>query len=122
MGLLRRFIERASESDEARLRAEIRDWAEKVPGAIAIGEAPLRQRICVAGAVRRITVWPREGDEPEYLEVTLDDGTGTIAATWFGRRSIPGLSLGSHLLVEGVAREEQRGGHRTIDNPRFEFV
>ncbi len=122
MSFLRRFMERVTESDEERLRAEMRDWAATVPGVAPIGECPNRQRIRVAGVVRRITVWPREGDEPEYMEVVLDDGTGEIAASWTGRRSIAGMSLGTRLIVEGVLRDLPPPGRRTMDNPLFEFA
>lgn len=121
MGILRRFLERVTESDEHRLNDEIREWAESVPSVTPIGEAEFRQRIRVAGIVRRITVWPREGAEPEYLEALITDGTGQIGATWIGRRSIPGLSLGTRLIIEGVLRLDERG-IPTVDNPKFEFA
>ena len=75
----------------------------------------------VAGVVRRITVWPREGGDPEYLEALITDGTGQVGATWIGRRSIPGLSLGTRLVIEGVLRLDERG-IPTVDNPKFEFA
>ena len=37
MGALRRWLVRLTETDEARLDAEIRDWAEAVPGSVRIG-------------------------------------------------------------------------------------
>ena len=120
MGILRRFLERVTESDEHRLLDEIREWAESVPNVTPIGEAELRQRVRVAGIVRRITVWPREGGEPEYLEALITDGTGQIGATWIGRRSIPGLSLGTRLIIEGVLRDDR--GTPSVDNPKFEFA
>lgn len=120
MGLFRRFFERVTESDEDRLRAEIHEWASSVDDATPIEQAPSRQRVQIAGVVRRITVWPREGTEPEYMEVLLDDGTGQVAASWTGRRSIPGLSLGTRLLVEGVLRDDR--AQRTMDNPKFHFA
>ena len=44
MGPLRRWLAKITESDEARLDAEIRDWAEAVPGSVRIGDARPRQR------------------------------------------------------------------------------
>jgi hypothetical protein len=120
MGILRRFLERVTESDEHRLLDEIREWAESVPNVTPIGEAEFRHRVRVAGIVRRITVWPREGGEPEYLEAMITDGTGQIGATWIGRRSIPGLSLGTRLIIEGVLRDDR--GTPSMDNPKFEFA
>lgn len=134
MGVVKRFLERVTESDEDRLLGEIRDWVATVPDVVPLGAAPMRQRVRVAGQVRRVTVWPREGHEPEYLEALIVDGSryvegsggeaGAIAelgVTWIGRRSIPGLRLGTRLVVEGTIREEKTGG-TTMDNPKWEFA
>jgi RecG-like helicase len=118
MGALRRWLARLSESDEQRLDEELRVWAESIPGTVRIADAPLRQRVKLAGMVRRITVRPIEGFEA--LEVILSDGTGELAARWLGRRSIPGLVLGSRLVVEGVLGQSKAG--RWIVNPTFEFA
>ena len=42
MGALRRWLDRLTESDEARLAAEVRDWADKVTGTTRIADAPMR--------------------------------------------------------------------------------
>jgi hypothetical protein len=118
MGALRRWLARLSESDEQRLDEELRAWAESIPGTVRIADAPLRQRVQLAGMVRRITVRPIEGFEA--LEVVLTDGTGMVTARWLGRRKIPGLLLGSRIVIEGVLGEEQ--GVRRMVNPTFEFL
>ncbi len=59
MSVLRRFVDRMTESDEERLRAEIRGWAAAVVDVTPIAEAPNRQHVRLAGVVRSITVWPR---------------------------------------------------------------
>ena len=120
MSFLRRFLERVTESDEERLLAEIREWASEVPNVVPLGNVQMRRWVRVAGVVRRITVWPREGGEPEYLEALISDGTGQVGAVWIGRRSIPGLGLGTKLVVEGMPRDDR--GSPTIDNPKFEFA
>jgi hypothetical protein len=128
MSFLKRTLQKAAESDADRLLAEVGEWAITVPGVVPLAAAPMRQRIRVAGVVRRIRVWPREGSEPEYLEAVITDGSRSadgdvveIGATWIGRRSIPGLGLGTRLVVEGVIRQERTGG-LTMDNPKFEFA
>ncbi len=68
--------------------------------------------------VRRITVRPVEGFDA--LEVVLWDGSGDLRVRWLGRRSIPGLILGSRLTVEGVVGEDH--GTRRMVNPTFEFA
>jgi RecG-like helicase len=85
---------------------------------VRIAEAPLRQRVKLAGMVRRITVRPIEGFET--LGVVLADGTGEVSVRWMGRRSIDGLVLGSKLQVEGVLGQER--GELVMVNPTFEFV
>lgn len=128
MSFLRRTIQKAAESDADRLLAEVGEWAITVPGVMPLAAAPMRQRVRVAGVVRRIRVWPREGSEPEYLEAVIVDGSraddgevAEVGATWIGRRSIPGLGLGTRLVIEGVIRRE-RTGNLTMDNPKFEFA
>jgi RecG-like helicase len=114
---IRRFFHRMAESDEKRLSDEISDWAAEVAGTIRIADAPSRTPVKVAGVVKRITVRPVEGYES--LEALLSDGTGDITIVWMGRRSIPGLTLGTRVVVEGVVGE-LRAGRRMV-NPRFEF-
>jgi RecG-like helicase len=118
MGALSRFFDRLKESDESRLAAEIRGWAEKVPGTTPIAEAPVREPVKLAGVVRRITVFPVEGQET--LEALLFDGTGDALIVFMGRRGIQGLTLGTKVVVEGVLGEK-RGQVRMV-NPKFEFT
>ena len=118
MGVFRRFFERLKESDEARLSSEIRNWAEKVPGTTRIADAPLREPVKLAGVVRRLTVFPVEGQET--LEALLYDGTGDAVIVFMGRRGIQGLTLGTKVVVEGVLGDK-RGEVRMV-NPRFEFA
>jgi RecG-like helicase len=114
---LRRFFHRMAESDQQRLNQEIQSWAAKVPGAVRIAEAPIRERVKLAGVVKRITVHPEHG--LEALEARIVDGTGEMSVMWMGRRSIPGLTLGTRVVVEGVIGES-RPGQRMV-NPSFEF-
>jgi RecG-like helicase len=118
MGALRRFFQRFSESDEERLATEIRSWAETIPGSIRIADAEPRGRARIAGVVSRITVLPMEGNET--LEALVSDGTGEVTVVFMGRRSIPGLSLGTRVVVEGALGDVR--GRRRIVNPRFELV
>jgi RecG-like helicase len=118
VGALRKFLNRLAETDEQRLAEELRTWAESIPGTVRIADAQPRSKVKLAGMVRRITVRPVEGFEA--LEILLSDGTGSVTARWLGRRKIPGLALGSRLIVEGVLGEEQ--GVRRIVNPTYEFA
>jgi hypothetical protein len=53
------------------------------------------------------------------LEALLYDGTGEVTVVWMGRRSIPGLGLGTRLIVDGMLGEQR--GERRLVNPTFEF-
>ena len=121
MGLFdpfRRFFRRMSESDELRYAEEIEKWSGSIPGTVRIREAPLRDRAKLAGVVRRITVRPLEGHES--LEALLYDGTGEVTVVWMGRRTIPGLDLGTRVVVDGLIAEQR--GERRVVNPSFEFL
>src|SRR5918992_2794614 len=120
MGLMdpiRRFFSRMAETDEERYSDEIQAWAATVPGTVRIKDAPKRSRVRLAGVVRRITVRPLEGNES--LQALIDDGTGEVNVVWMGRRSIPGLNLGTRIVVEGVLGEQR--SERRLVNPTFEF-
>jgi RecG-like helicase len=116
-GPFRRLFGHLSQSDEERLSLEIRDWASEIPDTVRIADAPARQPIHAAGVVKRITVYPAEGSEA--VEAVISDGTGEISVVWMGRRSIPGLRLGTRVVVEGVLAEGR--GRRKMVNPKFEF-
>lgn len=120
MGFLdpfRRFFNRMAETDEQRYADEIQEWSATVPGSVRIRDATTRSRVKLAGVVRRITVRPLEGSES--LEALIDDGTGEVNVVWMGRRSIPGLNLGTRLVVEGVLGQQR--SERRLVNPTFEF-
>lgn len=84
----------------------------------AIGEAPLRENIRVAGEVTSIRVVPRAGSPS--LEVTVNDGTGLAVAVFTGRRAIPGISPGKGLALEGVARQDRK--RILFLNPAYELL
>ena len=118
MGRFRRYLDRLTETDEERLAQELSSWSAHVPDTVRVADAKARERVRVAGMVRRITVEPVEGFEA--LSIVLYDGTGLLTARWLGRRKIPGLVLGSRLILEGVLGEQQ--GQRQMVNPTFEFA
>jgi len=117
VGFFRRLSRRLSETDEERLAAQVTEWAATVPGSVRIDQAPSRARIRLAGVVNRISVVPGQGGDS--LEAVLTDGTGEITAVWTGRRAIPGMFLGTRMIVEGVLVASP-GGRRMV-NPAFEF-
>lgn len=118
MGVLRRFLKRINETDEMRLAAETRAWADSIEGSVRIRDATLRRPVRVAGVIRRMTVLPMEGKEA--LQALISDGTGEVTAVFMGRRGIGGLSLGTRVVIEGVPGEHR--GEIRIVNPRLELA
>ena len=83
-----------------------------------IGNVVARTRSTVGGEVTRMRSVPRSGS-PAF-EVMIKDGTGEMVAVFVGRRSIAGIEIGGHLVVEGVPRAEQ---HRTVMvNPAYTLL
>ena len=119
MGFFKRALDRLNQTDESRLADELQTWAAKaVPDSVRIAAAQPRTRVRLAGVVRRITVRPVHGFDA--LQIQLYDGTGDVSVQWLGRRTIPGLTLGSLLMVEGMLGLD-RGGRRMV-NPLYEFL
>ena len=118
MGLFKKAFGRFSQ-DEGERRAEtIREWAAGVPGTTAIVEAKPRTVARVAGVVEGIRVRPREG--VPAIEAVVTDGSGSVTAVWLGRRTLPGLSLGCRMVLEGRLGGDPR--NLQVMNPRYEFA
>jgi len=90
---------------------------ETVP-VIPIGEVQWRHAVRVRGRVRSMRVQPWQGIAT--LEVMLYDDTGGLVVVFSGRRRIPGVTLGAHMEVEGMANRHR--GHLAIINPRYELL
>jgi RecG-like helicase len=85
---------------------------------VPIGQVESRKRVSVGGEIRRMRSVPRSGS-PAF-EVMISDGTGEVVAVFVGRRSIAGIEIGGHLIVEGVPRSEQ---HRMVMvNPAYTLL
>jgi hypothetical protein len=119
-----------SEHTKGRLRASISRWANqdheearelrkdtRKAGLVAINEAPDRERVCVQGTLRTVTLRPRGG--VPALEAELYDGSGSISVVWLGRRRIGGISPGRAIRVEG--RIGVQDGQRVMYNPRYDL-
>lgn len=83
-----------------------------------ISEAPVRQRVLIAGEVQGMQVVPRAGSPS--LEVTVSDGSGRAAAVFYGRRRLGGVDPGRRVLLEGVGRIER--GRLVLVNPAYTIV
>jgi hypothetical protein len=120
MGRFRRILRRFTRSDEEVLADELRGWADQIPGTRRIAGCPSREPVRVAGQVSRLSLRPMNGSTT--LEAVISDGTGQFTATWVGRSHIPGLSLGTPVVLEGVLGKDRERGILRMVNPRFEFA
>ncbi len=117
-GFLRRLLNRLVRSNDE-IVADQRARESAASGANAVANAQVRDRVVLQGAINSITIGPRDGS-PMRLEAELDDGTGSVALVWMGRRSIPGLAVGRRVIVRGTLTIY--GGRRVIFNPRYELL
>lgn len=90
--------------------------------ATSAGATPVRacaqgEPVCVAGALRAVTLRPRAG--VPTLEAELFDGTGSVTLIWLGRRRIGGVECGRSMVARG--RLTIHDGRPTIYNAAYEL-
>ncbi|HEX2272441.1 MAG TPA: OB-fold nucleic acid binding domain-containing protein [Acidimicrobiales bacterium] len=100
--------------------AQLRDFCAQLPGVTPIGEVGPRQEVSVVGEISSLRIVPRAGCPS--LEATITDGTGTIIASWTGRRQIAGISPGRRLIVHGRANPCGPAGRMVVFNPSYELL
>lgn len=84
----------------------------------SIADVALRAPARVVGEVQGLRVVPRSGSSS--LEVTVTDGSGRAVAVFLGRRSLPGVTPGRGVVLEGVPRKE--GGRCVLLNPAYTLL
>jgi len=121
LGLLGKTLRRFTESTEARVLRESSEQHELLhPGERVqkIESCDPGGEVTVAGEVANLIVRP-EGSAPA-LEVELQDATGRVFVVWLGRRRIPGIYIGRHVVIHGRLNCVME--HPTIYNPRYELL
>lgn len=113
---LRRFFRRLTAGNEE-LEAEelLKDVGDA--GATPISSCGERQRVCVMGTLRTVTLNPRGGSPA--LEAELYDGSDFVDLIWLGRRKIAGVEPGRTVRAEGLVT--MCSGRKVIFNPRYEL-
>lgn len=95
---------------------DLSHWREQFPDCCAIAKAqPRRPCVCV-GVVRIVRLVPGR-----QLEVTIEDGSGRLTATFTGRTRLPGLEMGGGMRLAGTVVQEA-DGRRTMRNPDWSLV
>jgi len=93
--------------------------ARSLTGVMPIADVKWREKVKVAGRVKALRVQPW-ADQVASLELTLADETGGITVVFLGRRTLGGVHLGTHLIVEGMTSEHHR--LLTILNPAYQLL
>ncbi len=110
-----RLTRSRSEHEAAELQEQLRVDAD--PRVRPINACTPGDPVVIRGIVRSVTLRPR--NTAPAVEVELDDGTGSVAVVWLGRRRIPGVDAGRSMVVSG--RMTCNTEHPTIYNPRYEL-
>jgi hypothetical protein len=113
---LRGFLRRLT-SSKVELEAEELQRTSDEQGATPIKACTARQRACVAGTLRTVTLRPRGG--APALEAELYDGSDVISLVWLGRRRIAGIEPGRMIRAEGLVSVQD--GRKVMFNPRYEL-
>lgn len=116
-GLLRRALHRLSADEETLHAEDLQDSVEEL-GATPVVRCHDRERVCIAGTLRTVTLRPRAG--VPALEAELYDGSGSVSLVWLGRRRIAGVEPGRGLVAHG--RLSYSDGRPAIYNPVYELV
>jgi hypothetical protein len=119
MGLLGRLGTRLSETSDEIHAQETRKWCEGVEGVEQIASCYPRTRTKVVGIVESIKLIPTAFGHS--LEVQIFDGTDRLVGVWLGTRSIPGIDLGTSLILEGVVGNLDAGLPKLI-NPAYQLL
>jgi hypothetical protein len=93
----------------------LRRWRSQFADATPIAELrPRHQGTCV-GVVYKIRLVPNRS-----IDVTVEDGSERLTATWTGRTLLPGVELGGGLRLTGTVAVED--GLRLMRNPEWSLV
>jgi RecG-like helicase len=112
-GPLLRFTRTQTEVDADRLESD-----SEAHGHSHIRDCAGGCTVTVGGRLRSVTLRP-VANAPA-VEAELWDGTGRLTLLFLGRRRIPGIAPGRHVVVHG--RAIVRDGERTMVNPRYELL
>ncbi len=91
----------------------------EVPGATPIADLQYRKPATVAGRIRSVRVQP--GYDTPSLQATVTDASGgELLAIFIGRKGIPGIRTGTHIVLTGTIGD--RRGRLVMVNPVYELL
>ena len=112
----RKIVDRLTTPTEELDRRDLEAW-RVVQAATPIDEIHLRTPVRVAGAVSSVRIVPRAG--ADAVEITVQDGTGSVTAVFLGRRKIQGIAPGRRIEIEGVVGRS--AGRSILYNPIYKL-
>lgn len=75
-------------------------FLDRVSERVPISSVVPRQNVTVAGFV--LTLEASTPDEPPKVTALLEDESGTLEVVWLARRAVPGVEVGTALVVSGT--------------------
>ncbi len=114
---LRRLVEKITKPVEERDREDLDAYCERL-GCVRLDALPPRGAVRAAGEIRSVRIVPRAG--APALEVTVNDGRGSLTAVFLGRRKILGVSPGRKIVIEGVVSGTGRSAQ--VFNPIYTLL
>lgn len=114
VSFFRNLVGRASASRDD-INALEEQATAKAEGTIPIGKVKARQKVRLSGTLQALTFHP--ATQGPRLSALLYDGSGSIELVWMGRKEIPGIEPGKHLIVEGTVLSS--AGRLRMMNPAY---
>jgi hypothetical protein len=115
---IRKLVDRMTKSVEDTDREQLAAFCDDLEGVAPLDQLPLRVPVRFGGEITSVRIVPRAG--APALEVTINDGRGSVTAVFLGRRKIAAMSPGRRLIAEGVP--VARGPDRLVYNPWYRFI
>jgi hypothetical protein len=118
---LKKTLRRLRAPTRERDRERLREFCAACADAVPIADVRPREEATVVGEITCVGVVPRPDGSP-WLEVTVNDGTGSLMALWTGRRRIAGIKPGERLMLTGRGSPKGPAGRLVVYNPRYELL
>lgn len=90
---------------------------EGISGIVRLADIELRKRVIAAGVIVEKTF---PGSQDTSMSVRISDGTGMLQIVFLGQADVPGVVVGSRLVVEGLVMNLD--GIPTIQNPAYRLM
>jgi hypothetical protein len=94
---------------------DLKRWQAQFTDTTPIAKLRPRQQGTCVGVVHKIRLVPGR-----YIDVTIEDGTERLTATWTGRSALSGIELGGALKLTGTVAIAE--GTLRMRNPDWSLI